>query len=916
MNDTPETPENEDENTPTRVVYDGPTISITEEMKTSYLDYAMSVIVSRAIPDLRDGLKPVHRRILYAMHEVGNTHDKPYRKSARPVGDVMGKYHPHGDSAIYDALVRMAQDFSMSLPLLDGQGNFGSMDGDNAAAMRYTEVRMDKPAAFLLADIDKDTVNFQDNYDGKDREPTVLPARFPNMLVNGAGGIAVGMATNIPPHNLGEVVDATLALIDNPDLESEDLIAYVPGPDFPTGGLMLGRSGARKAYLEGRGSVIIRARTRTEEIRKDRFAIVIDEIPYQVNKATMIERIAEAARDKRIEGIAHVQDESDRNGVRVVIELKRDATAEVVLNQLYRFTPMQTYFGCNMLALNGGKPEQLTLHRFLSLFITFREEVVARRTAHDLRKARERAHVLCGLAVAVSNVDEVVATIRASADAAEARTKLMERRWPAGDILPYIALIDDPSHPANEDGTYNLSEVQARAILDLRLQRLTQLGVKEVTDELQDLAGKIREYLAILASRERIMQIIADELREVKELFAVPRRTEIVDWSGDMEDEDLIEREDMVVTVTQGGYIKRSALADFRAQKRGGKGLSSMSTKDEDVVTTLFVANTHTQLLFFTTDGMVYKLKTWRLPLGGRTSKGKAIVNILPIPSGVSIAAIMPVDRAEEEWDDLQIVFATSAGDVRRNALSDFTNVKRNGKIAMDLPEGVELVNARICTEEDDVMLVTDSGRAIRFSTTDVRVFKGRKSTGVRGIRLLNGDRVVSMSVIRHFEATPEERATFLKRFRAEFGAEPEDETSANDPDSEDVAIAGTALPEERYQDMLAAQDLILTITARGTGKLSSSHDYPVRGRGGMGVTAIEKSMRGGALVASFPVTREDQIMLATSKGQSIRVPVEGISFRSRSAGGVKVFNTGAGEEVVSVAWIAEQADEDETTES
>ncbi|NCQ24700.1 MAG: DNA gyrase subunit A [Roseovarius sp.] len=904
-----------DEMPPDRPQYTGPVVSIEHEMKTSYLDYAMSVIVSRAIPDLRDGLKPVHRRILYAMHEGGNTHDKPYRKSARAVGDVMGKYHPHGDSAIYDALVRMAQDFSMSLPLLDGQGNFGSMDGDNAAAMRYTEVRMDKPAAFLLADIEKETVDFQDNYDGKDREPTVLPARFPNMLVNGAGGIAVGMATNIPPHNLGEVIDATLALIDDPDLGSEDLIRYIPGPDFPTGGLMLGRSGARKAYLEGRGSVIIRARTRTEEIRKDRYAIVIDEVPYQVNKATMIEKIAEAAREKRIEGIAHVQDESDRNGVRVVIELKRDATAEVVLNQLFRFTPMQTYFGCNMLALNGGRPEQLTLHRFLSLFITFREEVVARRTAFDLRKARERAHVLCGLAVAVSNVDEVVATIRASTDAAEARVRLMERRWPAGDILPYIALIDDPTHPANEDGTYNLSEVQARAILDLRLQRLTQLGVKEVTDELQDLAGKIKDYLAILASRERIMQIISDELREVRELFAVPRRTEIVDWSGDMEDEDLIEREDMVVTVTQGGYIKRTALADFRAQKRGGKGLSGMATKDEDVVTTLFVANTHTQLLFFTTSGMVYKLKTWRLPLGGRTSKGKAIVNILPIPTGVSVAAIMPVDRPEEDWDDLQIVFATSAGDVRRNALSDFTNVMRNGKIAMDLPEGVELVNARIASDEEDVMLVTDSGRAIRFPTTEVRVFKGRKSTGVRGVRLLNGDRVVSMSVIRHFEATPDERAAFLKRFRSEFGAEPEEETIA-DPDADPVVNAETHLSDARYQEMLAAQDLILTITARGTGKLSSSHDYPVRGRGGMGVTAIEKSMRGGALVASFPVTREDQIMLATSTGQSIRVPVKGISFRSRSAGGVKVFNTGAGEEVVSVAWIAEQADEDETAES
>ena len=905
MSDTPQPPENTDEMPP---AYDGPSVSITHEMKTSYLDYAMSVIVSRAIPDLRDGLKPVHRRILYAMHEGGNTHDKPYRKSARAVGDVMGKYHPHGDSAIYDALVRMAQDFSMSLPLLDGQGNFGSMDGDNAAAMRYTEVRMDKPASFLLADIEKETVDFQDNYDGKDREPTVLPARFPNMLVNGAGGIAVGMATNIPPHNLGEVVDATLALIDNPDLESEDLIQYIPGPDFPTGGLMLGRSGARKAYLEGRGSVIIRAKTRTEEIRKDRYAIIIDEIPYQVNKATMIERIAEAARDKRIEGIAHVQDESDRNGVRVVIELKRDATAEVVLNQLYRFTPMQTYFGCNMLALNGGKPEQLTLHRFLSLFITFREEVVARRTAYDLRKARERAHVLCGLAVAVSNVDEVVATIRGSMDAAEARQKLMERRWPAGDILPYIALIDDPSHPANADGTYNLSEVQARAILDLRLQRLTQLGVKEVTDELQDLAGKIKEYLAILASRERIMQIISDELREVRELFAVPRRTEIVDWSGDMEDEDLIEREDMVVTVTSGGYIKRTALADFRAQKRGGKGLSGMATKDEDVVTTLFVANTHTQLLFFTTGGMVYKLKTWRLPLGGRTSKGKAIVNILPIPTGVSIAAIMPVDRPEEDWEDLQIVFATSAGDVRRNALSDFTNVMRNGKIAMDLPEGVELVNARICGPEDDVMLVTDSGRAIRFPTTEVRVFKGRKSTGVRGIRLLGDDRVVSMSVIRHFDASADDRAAYLKMRRQLAGAE-------DDGTSDDEGNADAALSAEQFAEMQAAENLILTITARGTGKLSSSHDYPVRGRGGMGVQAMDKGMRGGTVVASFPVTLEDQIMLATSKGQSIRVPVMGISFRSRSAGGVKVFNTGAGEEVVSVAWIAEQAEEDETAE-
>ncbi|MAC78611.1 MAG: DNA gyrase subunit A [Rhodobacteraceae bacterium] len=905
MSDTPEPPENEEEK-PARPPYDGPTVSIETEMKTAYLDYAMSVIVSRAIPDLRDGLKPVHRRILYAMDEVGNSHDKPYRKSSRPVADTMGKYHPHGDSAIYDALVRMAQDFSMSLPLLDGQGNFGSMDGDPPAAFRYTEVRLAKTARGLLDDIDKDTVDFQDNYDGKDREPTVLPARYPNMLVNGAEGIAVGMATRIPPHNLGEVIDATLALIVDPDLSSEQLIEYIPAPDFPTGAQILGRSGARKAYIEGRGSVIIRAKTHVEEIRKDRFAIIIDEICYQVNKASMIEKIAEAVRDKRIDGIAHVQDESDRSGVRVVIELKRDATPDVVLNQLWRFTPMQMSFGCNMLALNGGRPEQLTLRGFLTAFLDFREDVIARRTAYLLRKARERSHILCGLAVAVSNVDEVVATIRASADAAEAREKLMTRRWPAAEIAGYIRLIDDPTHPINEDGTYNLSETQARAILELRLQRLTQLGVREVTDELEELAAKIKDYLDILGSRERIMEIISTELTEMKDQFAVPRRTEILDWSGDMEDEDLIEREDMVVTVTAGGYIKRTPLADFRAQKRGGKGVSGGGLKDEDVVTTLFVANTHTPLLFFTTDGMVYKLKTWRLPAGGRTSRGKAIVNILPIPQGVSIAAIMPVDRDEADWADLQIVFATSGGDVRRNALSDFTNVMRNGKIAMKLPEGVELVNARIASEDEDVMLVTDSGRAIRFRTTDVRIFKGRDSTGVRGIRLLNGDRVVSMAVIRHFDATPDQRATYLKMRRLMAGVVEDGEAD------EDGGNADSLLPQERYAEMSAAENLILTITSQGSGKLSSSFDYPLRGRGGMGVQAMDKAMRGGPLVACFPVEMDDQIMLATSRGQSIRVPVDGISFRSRSAGGVKVFNTGEGEEVVSVAWIADQGEEED----
>ncbi|MBT9383283.1 DNA gyrase subunit A [Pseudooceanicola sp. CBS1P-1] len=905
MTDTPETPENEDEKAaPGPSV---PSVSIAEEMKTSYLDYAMSVIVSRAIPDLRDGLKPVHRRILFAMNEVGNTHDKPYRKSSRPVADTMGKYHPHGDAAIYDALVRMAQDFSMSLPLLDGQGNFGSMDGDKAAAFRYTEVRMDKVANYLLDDIDKDTVDFQDNYDGKDREPTVLPAKFPNMLVNGAGGIAVGMATNIPPHNLGEVCDATLALIENPDLSTEDLIQYIPGPDFPTGGIVLGRSGARKAYLEGRGSVILRAKTHIEELRKDRYGIIIDEIPYQVNKAAMIEKIAEQVREKRLEGIAHVQDESDRDGVRVVIELKRDATPDVVLNQLFRFTPMQTTFGCNMLALNGGRPETLSLYGFLSAFVDFREDVVARRTAYLLRKARERAHLLCGLAVAVSNVDEIVATIRASADAADAREKLMTRRWPASSILEYIKLIDDPTHTINEDGTYNLSEAQARAILELRLQRLTQIGVKEVTDELQELAGKIREYLEILGSRERIMEIISNELREIRDQFAVPRRTEIADWSGDMEDEDLIEREDMVVTVTAGGYIKRTPLADFRAQKRGGKGLSGGAMKDDDAVTTLFVANTHTQLLFFTTEGMVYKLKTWRLPAGGRTSKGKAIVNILPIPTGVSIAAIMPVDRAEEDWGDLQIVFATSAGTVRRNALSDFTNVMRNGKIAMKFEgeaEGMRLINARICGPEDDVMLFTRSGRAIRFRSEDVRVFNSRNSTGVRGVKLAENDEVASMFVLPHFLAESDERASYLKMRRAMAG-----DTEATE---DEEGNADMPLSQERYAEMSAAETLILTITDGGHGHISSSHDYPVRGRGGQGVTAWEKSMRSGPIITAFPVEMDDQIMLATSRGQSIRVPVDGISFRSRSAGGVRVFNTGKDEHVVSVARIVDQGDDEE----
>ena len=875
-------------------------------LSEKYLSYAISTIVSRSLPDVRDGLKPVHRRIIYSMYQLKLFKSSSYKKCARIVGDVVGKFHPHGDQAIYDSLVRMAQDFSTRITLVDGQGNFGNIDGDNPAAMRYTEARLQDYTNYFFDGIEENSVDFKDNYDGQNLEPVVLPSQLPNILINGAMGIAVGMATNIPPHNIVELIDALKLIIKKDKASLTEILKIINGPDLPTGGeIILDSNEKKQIYKNGKGSFNINAKYQIEELKNGLYQIIITEIPYQVNKASMIEKIAEQVREKKVEGISHVQDESDRNGVRVVVELKRDATPDVVLNQLYRFTPMQTSFGCNMLALNGGRPEQLTLRSFLTNFIDFREIVVARRTAFELRKARERSHILCGLAVAVTNVDEVVATIRSSSDAAEAREKLMQRRWPAGSIAEYIKLIDDPTHTINEDDTYNLSETQARAILELRLQRLTQIGVKEVTEELQTLSKKIKEYLAILGSREQIMSIIMTELNEVKEQFAVPRRTEIVEWSGDMEDEDLIEREDMVVTVTSGGYIKRTPLIDFRAQRRGGKGLAGMQTKDEDVVTTLFVANTHTQLLFFTTDGMAYKLKTWRLPLGGRTAKGKAIVNILPIPVGVSIAAIMPVDVEEKEWDNLQIIFATSAGDVRRNALSDFTNVRSNGKIAMDLNEGIELVNARIAGEDDDVMLFTDSGRAIRFSTTAVRVFKGRKSTGVRGIKLLGTDKVVSMSVIRHFIATPDERSAYLKMRRAVSGLVDE-ETSL---DEEEVSENATISPD-RYAEMSAAENLILTITAGGAGKLSSSHDYPVRGRGGMGVAAMDKTMRGGAIVASFPVELEDQIMLATSNGQSIRVPIEGISFRSRSAGGVKVFNTKESEEVVSVAWIADQGDD------
>ncbi|MEM1317881.1 MAG: DNA gyrase subunit A, partial [Pseudomonadota bacterium] len=799
-------------------------ISIESELKRSYLDYAMSVIVSRALPDVRDGLKPVHRRILYAMQEGGYTHDKPYRKSARVVGDVIGKYHPHGDSAVYDALVRMAQPFSMGLPLLDGQGNFGSIDNDPPAAMRYTEVRTDKPAQYLLDDIDKDTVDFQDNYDGSESEPVVLPAQFPNLLVNGGGGIAVGMATNIPPHNLGEVVDATLALIDDPAVDDGALLEIIPGPDFPTGGLILGYAGSRRALLEGRGSVVMRARTSMETTRGGREAIIVSEIPYQVNKANMVSKIAELIRDKRIEGIADMRDESDRQGIRVVIEIKRDASADVVLNQLYRYSQMQTSFGVNMLALNGGRPELLNLRKVLQCFIAFREEVVARRTKFELAKARDRAHVLVGLALAVANIDEVIRIIRNAPDPATAREQLLAKAWDAQDMAPLISLIADRRTRQADDGTIFLSDEQARAILELRLHRLTGLGRDEIGNEAKGLAEKIADFLDILRSRPRILDIIRGELSEVKEKFSVPRRSEFVFGDADMDDEDLIEREDMVVTVTHGGYVKRVPLATYRTQNRGGKGRSGTSLKDEDFVTRLFSANTHTEILFFSSAGMVYKEKVWRLPLGSPQSRGKALVNILPLEKDEWITSVMPLPDDEKAREELDIMFATRQGTVRRNKLSDFVRVNRNGKIAMKLEEGTDdgIVSVKMCSERDDIMLTTALGQCIRFRVDDVRVFAGRNSTGVRGIRLVGGDRVISMAILRHVDVTPAEARAYLKHAAAMRRASEGEDVDMGDEPLEEGA-EDTALSPERLAELGAAEQFLLTVTTHGMGKRSSA---------------------------------------------------------------------------------------------
>jgi DNA gyrase subunit A len=875
-------------------------ISLIDEMKRSYLDYAMSVIVARALPDVRDGLKPVHRRILYSMHENNYTPDRAYNKSARVTGDTMGKYHPHGNQAIYDALVRMAQDFSMRVPLIDGQGNFGSVDGDPPAAERYTEVRLARPTMTLLDDLENETVDFQANYDGREQEPVVLPAKFPNLLVNGAGGIAVGMATNIPPHNLGEVIDACIAYLDNPAISIEELIEIVPGPDFPTGGLILGKAGIRSAYHKGRGSILMRGRVTTEILRKEREALVITEIPYQVNKATMVERIAELVREKKIEGVSDIRDESSRDGMRVVIELKRDAMADVVLNQLYRFSTLQSTFGANMVALIGGRPEQLNLKDMIRAFTDFREEVIGRRTKFLLRKARDRAHVLVGLAIAVANIDEVIALIRKAPDPAAAREQLMARDWPAKDVIPLVELVADPRHKVSAQGTYRLSEEQARAILDLRLQRLTALGRDEIGDELSKLGGEITDYLAILRSRARIIAIVKDELNAIKAQFGTPRRTEILEMDAEVEDEDLIQREDMVVTVSHKGYIKRVPLSSYRAQRRGGKGRAGMATREEDFVTRIFIANTHTPVLFFSSRGMAYKMKVWRLPIAAPQARGKALINLLPLAKDENITTILPLPEDEGSWAKLDVMFATNGGTVRRNKLSDFIEVRQNGKIAMKLDEGDRIIGVAVCDENKDVLLTTAEGQAIRFPVTDVRVFKGRESAGVRGIKLEGKDQVISMAILGHIEALPAERVAYVRQanMMRRGGSEQE-----QDVESEGNGQEVVLLPE-RYAELSAHEEFVLTVSENGYGKRTSAYEYRISGRGGKGIIAMTVNQRNGKLIGSFPVEEGDQIMLVTDRGQLIRIPVEGISVMGRSTQGVIVFDTAEGERVVSVEHI------------
>lgn len=886
-------------------------ITIEEEMQRSYLDYAMSVIVSRALPDVRDGLKPVHRRILYAMREGGYDSSKPYKKSARIVGDVMGKYHPHGDSAIYDAMVRMAQDFSMRLMLVDGQGNFGSMDGDPPAAMRYTEARLNKVAETMLEDIDKETVDFQPNYDESTLEPTVLPSRFPNLLVNGAGGIAVGMATNIPPHNLGEVIDGCCAYIDNHDVSIDELIDLIPGPDFPTGGQILGRNGILGMFHNGRGSIMMRGKTSIEEIRKDRMAIIVHEVPYQVNKARLLERIAELVREKQIEGISDLRDESDRDGVRVVIEMKKDAIPDVVLNQLYKFTPLQTSFGANMLALHYGRPQTMNLKDFIAAFVAFREEVITKRTIFELGKARDRAHILAGLAVAVANIDEIIAIIRKASDPNDAREKLTSRNWAAATVAPLIKLIDDPAYPMNADNTYKMSDIQARAILDLRLHRLTALERDKIGDELKEVCAAIARYLEILGSHAELMKVLRDELVEIREKYATPRRTELVADEFETDIEDLIQKEDMVVTVTNTGYVKRVPLATYRAQKRGGKGRTGMQTKDEDFVTDLFVANTHTPILFFTTKGICHKMKVYKLPLGTPQAKGKAFINLLPLEQGETISVVMPLPEDESTWDKLNVIFATSHGTVRRNSLEDFQNVRANGLIAMKLEGDEKLIDVRTCTDKDDIVISTRKGKAIRFAVEELRVFKSRASTGIRGIKLMAGDEIMSISIVRHVDVTAEERLAYLKR-ASQLRNQVDDEAGdTSDGDEEETATGNILLTDERFNELAKMEDFLLAVTSKGFGKRTSAYEYRTTGRGGSGIWNMKLSKKNGEIVGSFHVHDTDEVMLVTNGGQIIRMAVKDVRFVGRQTQGVTLFRIEDGEEVVSAAIIKDDGGEE-----
>ncbi|HVZ08814.1 DNA gyrase subunit A [Rhodopila sp.] len=892
-------------------------VTLEQEMRRSYLDYAMSVIVARALPDARDGLKPVHRRILFGMHEAGYTPDKPYRKSARVVGDVMGKYHPHGDAAIYDAMVRMAQPFSLRVPLIDGQGNFGSVDGDNPAAMRYTEVRLAKASALLLEDIDKDTVDFQPNYDESEHEPRVLPAKFPNLLINGANGIAVGMATNIPPHNPGEIIDATLALIRDPETPLDELLKIIPGPDFPTGGIIVGRSGIRGAFETGRDSITIRARTEFEELRKDRTAIVVTEIPYQVNKKVLIEKIAELVRSKVIEGIGEMRDESDRSGMRIVMELKRDATPEVVLNQLFRFTQLQVSFGVNVLALDNGQPRQMGLRDSLLAFIRFREDVILRRARFELGKARDRAHNLVGLAIAVANIDEVIRLIRASPDAAAARAALMDRDWPAADIGALLALIDEPGNVISPAGTVRLTEEQTRGILELRLQRLTGLEREKIQADMQEVAEKIRELLEILSSRTRRMEVMTEELTEARKEIACPRMTDIADAPADQDDESLIEPGQMVVTITRDGFIKRTSLETYRAQNRGGRGRSGASTRGDDIVTRSFNAHTHQWVLFFSSGGKAFREKVWKLPEAGPTAKGRALVNLLPELGGDEITTVLPLPQDESLWDSLHLVFATASGNIRRNRLSDFRNVRASGLIAMKLDEGDHLIGVATCREGDDALLATRNGRCIRFQLTDdqVRVFAGRDSSGVRGIRLLNKDEVISLSVLQHVDATIAEREAYVRaanaRRRAVGAAEEEAETASAASDEEETAAAVTLTPE-REAEMAEREEMLLTVTDLGFGKKTSAYEYRVSGRGGQGIANVTLGARTGkAVVATFPVRPGDDIMMVTDAGRLIRVPGDQVRVTGRQAMGVTLLRVDAGERVTSVFPVLEEDSDD-----